>query len=236
MTTLTSRNGTLKFGPGLPTVLINNQLKIVGQSPEVLEQLKNGKIDKMFEIAREGQRVGTHMVDIVLDHFQLEEAVLLPKVAATVHEEIGCPISLDTRDPIALDAALTALQPHKCLVNSVSAEQDYIETLLPIASKHNAAVVAMPISDKHVIPHDVDGRIEVAKVLIQACEAVGIPKDDIVVDGICMSTSASPNSMQVTLETIKILAIDMGLTTFLEIVNAGHGMPPWSTPSWRLIS
>ena len=79
-------------------------------------------------------------VDILVNHPELDEAVLLPKIATAVHDEIGCPISLDSRDPQALDAALSALQPYKPLVNSVTAETDSLETLLPIAKEHGAAI------------------------------------------------------------------------------------------------
>ena len=38
MTTLTSRKGALHFGPGLPTLLINDQLRVMDQSPEELAE------------------------------------------------------------------------------------------------------------------------------------------------------------------------------------------------------
>jgi 5-methyltetrahydrofolate--homocysteine methyltransferase len=224
MTELTSRNGTLQIGIGQPTVLINDQLRVMDQSPEVLEELKEGRIDRLLNLAQRGQQVGTDMVDILLVHIDLDEVDLLPRVAAAVHDQLGCPISLDTRDPEALEAALEILQPYKCLLNSVSAEPQPLEQLLPIAAKYGAAVVAMPVGGGG-IPDSVNGRIEQTQVILDACQKVGIPREDVIVDAICMASSALPGSMQITLETLKALAEDLRLTTTLGIGNAGFGMP-----------
>ncbi len=225
MTTLTSRNGELEFGPSLPTMLINDQLRVMDQSPEVLKELKAGKIDKLLELARLGAEVGTDAVDILINHPDLDEAALLPKIAAAVHEEIGCPISLDSRDPKALRAALAALQPHKALINSITAEAETMDVLLPIAAEFGAAIVGMPIGDIHGMPKDVAGRVAEAQVLIEAAADYGIPREDIVMDAICLASSAEPGSMMVTLKTLQAFHEELDVATTLGIGNAGHGMP-----------
>ena len=225
MTALTSRNGTSEFGPGLPTLLINDQLRVMDQSPEVLAELQEGRIDKLIDLARFGQQVGTDMVDILINHLALDETDLLPKIALAVHEEIGCPISLDSRDPQALDAALSALQPYKALINSVTAETDSLDTLLPLAAKHGAAVVGMPIGHLHGMPKTVEGRLAEARVIMESAITYGIPREDLVIDAICLASAAEPGSMQVTLETLSALHRELGVTTILGIGNAGFGMP-----------
>jgi len=206
-------------------MLINDQLRVMDSSPEVLAELKAGKIDKLLELARFGHEVGTHCVDVLIVHHDLDEVELLPKVAVAVHEEIGCPISIDTRDPVALDATLSALQPYKALLNSVSAEADVLESLMPIAAKYGAAIVGIPIGDTHGVPETVEGRIAETQVILDAAESYGIPREDVVIDAVCLATAAVPASMQITLETLKVLSEEMGLATILGIGNAGHGMP-----------
>ncbi len=224
MTWLSSRKGKLEIGPGCPTVLVNDQLRIMDQDPVVLEQLREGKLDKLLELARFGAQQGTDMVDILLAHPDLEEADLLPRAAVLVHEEIGCPIALDSREPAAIEAALTALAPYKCLLNSVSAEPQPLEELLPIAAEHGAAVVAMPVGGAG-IPETPEGRLEQTRVILEECQKVGIPREDVIVDAICMASSVLPDSMQITLETLRLLVAEMEQATILGIGNAGHGMP-----------
>lgn len=225
MTTLTSRKGTLEFGPGHPVALINDQLRVMDQGPEVLEELRQGKIDALLDLARLGAQVGTDAVDILLTHPEVDEMALLPQVAEAVHTEIGCPISLDSRNPEALRAALEALKPYKILINSVTAERKSMESLLPIAAEYGAAIVGMPIGDQFGLPKEVEGRIAEARVIVERAAEYGIPRENIVIDAICLASSAEPGSMQVTLETLRRLHEDLGVATVLGIGNAGHGMP-----------
>jgi 5-methyltetrahydrofolate--homocysteine methyltransferase len=225
MTTLTSRNGAVTFGPGLPTLLINDQLRVMDQSQDVLTELREGRLDKLIELARWGRQVGTDVVDILVNHQDLDEVVLLPRIAVAVHDEIGCPISLDSRNPQALEAALAALQPHKALINSVTAETGSLEALLPIAKKYGAAMVGMPIGHAHGLPKTVEGRLAEATVIVREAERHGVPREDIVMDAICLASAAEPNSMQVTLETLAALHRELGVATLLGIGNAGYGMP-----------
>lgn len=224
MTTLTSHHGELTFGPGLPTVLINDQLRIMDQSPAVLDELKTGRMDKLLELARWGCEVGTDMVDVLVNHPELDEVALLPIIAVAVHDEIGCPLALDSRNPAALEPALDALQPHKALINSITAETESIEALMPLAQKYGAAVVGMPIGHTHGLPKTVEGRLAELDVFLKAAQQFSIPREDIVIDTICLASSAEPGSMCVTLNTTRAVS-SMGLATILGIGNAGFGMP-----------
>jgi 5-methyltetrahydrofolate--homocysteine methyltransferase len=195
------------------------------QSPEVLADLQAGNVGRLLDLARFGQQVGTDMVDILLNHPSLDEVALLPKIAAAVQEEIGCPVALDSRNPEALETALEAMAPHKALINSVTAENESLEALLPVASKYGAAIVGMPIGHLHGMPKTVEGRLAEARVIIDTAEGKGIPREDIVIDAICLASAAEPGSMQVTLETIRALRAELGVATILGIGNAGFGMP-----------
>lgn len=225
MTTLTSKKGSLQFGPGLPTVLINDQLRVMDQSPEVLAELQQGRLDMMLQLARFGDEVGMDMVDILVNHPGVDEVALLPKIAEAVHEEIGCPISLDSRNPKALESALAILQPYKALINSVTAEKESLETLLPIAKKYGAAIVGMPVGHLYGLPRTMEGRLAEARVIMEAAERYGIPREDVVVDAICLASSVEPNSMTVALQTLRVLHEELGVATILGIGNAGFGMP-----------
>lgn len=224
MPELTCRQGTLAFGPGLPTVLINDQLRVLDQAPEVLEELRAGCFDRLIALAQWGARVGTDMVDILINHPDLDEVALLPAIATAVHEAVGCPIALDSRHPEALARALAALRPHKALINSITAEDGMADALLPIAREFGAAVILMPIGPTHGLPKTVAGRLAELEGLLVTAERHGIPRADIVVDTICLASSAEPDSLRVTLETTRAVSA-LGLATVLGIGNAGYGMP-----------
>ena len=229
MTQLTSRSGAREFGAGHPTLLINDRLRIIDQDVRVLAELKKGSIRPLLDLADQGKRIGIDAVNILVDHPDIDEVELLPKIATGVQEELGCFISLDSRNPAALKAALKALRPYKVLINSVNANPEVLENILPLAVEFKAAVVGIPIGMAHGVPNTVEGRLAEARIILEAARAVGIPKEDLVIDAICLAAAATADSMRVTLETLSALVGEVGVTTLLGISNAGYGMP---TPTY----
>jgi len=224
-TRLSSPNGELLIGKGFPTVLINDQLRIMDQDPAIFEQLQKNDVSRLIEIAREGHAAGLDMVDILIFHQDLDEVELLPRIAWSIKQEVGCPIALDTRNVQALEAALQEIYPDKALINSVSAERKVLDELLPIAKKFGAAMVGMPIGDTYGLPKVVDERVYEAQVIIDACEGMGISRDDLVMDGVCLASSAEPETFEITLQTLKRFQDELNVSTILGIGNAGFGMP-----------
>lgn len=229
MTTLTSQSGTIEFGRGCPTLLINDQLRVIDQDDSILEDLKSGRIERLLNIASNGKQSGIQAVDILLDHPDLDEVELLPKIAGSVHEQVGCFISLDSRNPAALEAALKVLYPYKALINSVNAEQNLMDMILPIAADFGAAVVGIPIGTSHGVPLTVEERIEGAYAILKTSTSYGIQKEDLVIDAICLAGAAEPDTMRITLQTLSVLETELGVSTILGIGNAGYGMP---TPTY----
>ncbi|PKO16353.1 MAG: hypothetical protein CVU39_08290 [Chloroflexi bacterium HGW-Chloroflexi-10] len=224
-TKLTSPNGEIIIGYEFPTVLINDQLRIMDQEPIIFEQLAALNLTGVLEIAKNGFQCGMDIVDILVFHPELNEIELLPRIAHLINEKIGCPISLDSRNPEALEAALKELQPYSAMINSVTANKESLEIILPLVKKYNAVVVGMPIGDTYGLPKNVQERIFEANVIIQACADMGIPKDRIVMDGVCLASSAEPDSFRVTMQSLKAFHEKLKVATTLGIGNAGYGMP-----------
>jgi len=74
-----------------------------------------------------------------------------------------------------------AVYKGKALVNSVTGEEDRLETVLPLVKKYGAAVVAIS-NDETGISQDPDVRFAVAKKIVERAADYGIPACDIVVD------------------------------------------------------
>lgn len=224
-TKLTSPSGELFIGYEFPTVLINDQLRIMDQDPIIFEQLLKMNLDGIIEIAIQGAAAGMDMVDILVFHPELDEIELLPRISRLINQKIGCPISLDSRNTEALEAALSEIQPYSAMINSVTANKESLESILPLVKKYNASVVGMPIGDTYGLPKTVDERIFEARNIIQACERMGISKDRIVMDGVCLASSAEPDTFRVTMQSLKAFHEVLGVSTTLGIGNAGFGMP-----------
>jgi 5-methyltetrahydrofolate--homocysteine methyltransferase len=226
MTQLTSTNGKLTFGKGHPAMLINDQLHVINKPDSIIEPISKGNIDYFLELAKWGKSSGADMTAILITHPEIDEVNLLPKLAKSIHEETKMPVGLDTRNAEAIEAALAELSPYKSIIWTVTAEQSVLETLLPIAKKYNAVVAGMPTGlSGSGVPMTVEERMAAAKKIIDTCLEFGIPKEDIVIDAICMPVALlQNNSFRITLETIALLS-EMGITSQLGIGNAGSNMP-----------
>jgi 5-methyltetrahydrofolate--homocysteine methyltransferase len=227
MTTITCPRGTLEFGPGRPLLLTNDQPRIMDQSPRVLEELLDGRIDMLVELARWGDQVGTDVAAVLLVHPEIDEVEWLPRVAVAIRDEVGCPVGLDTRNAEALEAGLAALQPYKAIHWTVTGEAEVLEALLPVVKRYGAVVCGMPMGrySRHV-PMTAEGRLAEARVIVEACQGIGIPRDDIMIDAVCMAASTlEPDAMRVALDAVQQIHDELRVTTQLGIGNAGHGMP-----------
>ena len=208
-------------------MLINDQLCVIDQAPRMLRELKEGKTDMMVDIAKWGDRVGTDIVAILIEHIEVDEVAMLPKIAVDVHNAVGCPIGLDSRNPEALEAALSALQPYTCIVFTVSGDTEIQNQMLPIIKKYNAVIAGMPMGQFSAhVPMTVEERLAESRFIVDACEGYGISKDNIVIDAICMAAATmEPNHFMVSLETIQAVHQELGVAVQLGIGNAGSGMP-----------
>jgi 5-methyltetrahydrofolate--homocysteine methyltransferase len=75
------------------------------------------------------------------------------------------------------------------------------------------------------VPRTVEERLFVARRIVSAAEAHGIPRQDLMIDAVCLPSGVAPDSMRVTLQTIQALHDELGVATLLGISNAGFMMP-----------
>jgi len=222
---LSNAAGAIPFGPDAATLCVNDQCGYECERPEVQAELEAGRFDSLVELARVGVELGLPVFNVQLmapDLAPLERR-LLPQLVEAVYAATGACIAVDSRDPQAVDAALGAY-PHKALCNSVTGERVNLRTMLPIIARHGAAIGTGLVYEGGV-PKTVQERLMVARRIVEAAEAHGIPRADVLVDAVCLPASVAPGSMQVTLETLKALHEELGVPTLLGISNAGHLMP-----------
>lgn len=221
--TITCAHGPIPFGPGCPTLLVNDQMGYYYSRPQVLAELREGNFNSLIELVKAGQAIGIQVVNVQLMEPTLDELELVPRVVQALQEATGCAIAVDSRNPEVVDRGLAAY-PHKALCNSISGEMHVLEAMLPVAAKHGAAVTGSLVYEKGV-PMTVEERLYVGRRIIQAAEAHGIPRQDVILDAVCLPSSVQPDSMRTTLETLAAFHRELGVATLLGISNAGFLMP-----------
>ena len=117
-----------------------------------------------------------------------DEPAILAQTIRLVQSLTDVPLSIDSSIVAALDAGL-AVYKGKPLVNSVTGEEERLETVLPLVKKYDCAVVAIS-NDETGISEDPDVRFAVAKKIVERAADHGIKRKDIVIDPLVMPIGA----------------------------------------------
>jgi 5-methyltetrahydrofolate--homocysteine methyltransferase len=143
---------------------------------------------------------------------------------ALIQERTDLPLVIDSSIPEVLEAGLKTYQG-KALVNSVTAEDERLHTILPLVRRHGAAVIGLP-NDEEQIPDEPERRLELARKLIRtATDTYQIPLEDIVIDPLAMPAGADTGHTGRTLETIALIKAEFGVNMTLGASNLSFGMP-----------
>jgi 5-methyltetrahydrofolate--homocysteine methyltransferase len=221
-TVVTGKDTEVKFGQGLPTVIIAERINPTGRK-KLAEELKQGKLDIVKDDAKKQADAGAHIIDVNVGAVGVDEVDILPKAIKKVMEVTDIPICIDSANPKALRSALE-VYPYKALINSVNGKEESMEEILPLVKESGSAVVCLTM-DESGIKNDVESRLEVASKIIKRAESLGINKDDLVVDCLVLTASTDVNSGNITLETMRRVVREFGVSTTMGASNISFGMP-----------
>jgi len=221
-TVVTGKDTEVKFGQGLPTVIIAERINPTGRKTLAAE-LKEGKLDIVEKDAKEQAEKGGHIIDVNVGAVGVDEVDMLPKAVKKVMEVTNQPICMDSANPKALKAALD-IYPYKALINSVNGKEESMEEILPIVKESGCAVVCLTM-DETGIKEDPDSRFEVAKKIVKRADSMGIKRENLVFDTLVMTASTNSESGNITLEAMRKVVKEFGVATTFGASNISFGMP-----------
>ncbi len=167
---------------------------------------------------------GAMVLDVNMGAPLVDEAELMVAAVKLIQGLTDLPLCIDSSIVEVLDAGLAAYEG-KALVNSVTAEDERLEAILPLVARYGAAVIALP-NDEEEIPEDPRRRVELArKVIDVATGRYGIAIEDIVIDPLAMPVGADTTLGLKTIETIALMREEFGVNMTLGASNVSFGMP-----------
>lgn len=222
-TTVSSANQTLIIGSDQPFCIIGERINPTGRKV-FQEQLRAGDLSAVEKDVADQVASGAMMLDVNMGAPLVDEAALLAAAVKLIQGLTDMPLCIDSSVVEALDAGLAAYEG-KALVNSVTAEDERMELILPLVKKYGAAVIALPNDDKE-IPEEPERRFELTEYIVQtATSKYGIPIEDIVIDPLAMPIGADSQMVVRTMETIELIADKIGVNMTLGASNVSFGMP-----------
>jgi len=222
-TVLRSPSKTVTIGHDQPFCIIGERINPTGRK-RFQEQLRAGDLSQIEVDVHAQVAGGAHVLDVNMGVPLTDEADLLSRAVKLSQSITALPLCIDSSVFEALEAGLAAYEG-KALVNSVTAEDDRMEMILPLIKKYGAAVIALP-NDETGIPMTADERVELTgKIVRVATEQYGIPIEDIVIDPLAMTVGADVEAVNVTLEAIAKIRSTYGLNMTLGASNISFGLP-----------
>lgn len=209
-------------GAACQTTIIGERINPTGKKALKAELLE-GVMDIVARFAAEQTAAGANILDINMGMGGIDERAMMLKAIGTVLRRSDLPICVDSTKPEVVEAALR-LYPGRALLNSISAERERLEKILPIAAKYGAAFILLPLTDDG-IPVTVMDRIEVVEKILTAAAGHGYGVDDIAVDGLVMTVSADQSAAVVTLDLIEWASRELGANTVCGLSNVSFGLP-----------
>jgi len=221
-TRLSSRLREVVVSIDRPFVIIGERINPTGRKVLAAE-MKEGKMDRVRSDALAQVAAGAHMLDVNAGIPMADEPALLVAAIRAVAEVTDAPICIDSSVIEALEAALAAYEG-KALVNSVTAEEERMERILPLVKKHGAAVIGMA-NDETGISMVPEERLALARRIIERAADHGIPQEDVIIDPIAMTVAADPTAGRITLETMRLIRDELGNNMTCGASNVSFGLP-----------
>lgn len=221
-TILRSRSREIVISGDRPFVMIGERINPTGRKVLAAE-MKAGVMDRVRSDAIAQVEAGAQMLDVNAGVPLVDEPALLVATIKAVSEVTDVPICIDSSVIEALEAALAAYEG-KALVNSVTAEDERMDRILPVVKKYGAAVIGMSNDETGItmVPQE---RVEIARRIIERAKYYGIPAEDVIIDPIAMTVAADPQAGLVTLETMRLIKEQLGNNMICGASNVSFGLP-----------
>jgi 5-methyltetrahydrofolate--homocysteine methyltransferase len=222
-TVLRSGTAELFIGPDKPFCIIGERINPTGRKL-FQEQLRRGDLSRVEIDVAQQVAGGAMVLDVNMGAPLADETELMVAAVTLIQRLTDLPLCLDSSIIEVLEAGLGCYRG-KALVNSVTAEDERLDAILPLVKRHGAAVIALP-NDEEEIPAEPARRVDLARKIIDvATGKYGIPIEDVVVDPLAMPVGADTSLVGTTLETIALLRAEFGVNMTLGASNVSFGMP-----------
>ena len=213
--------------PAFPTKITG--VRVIGErvnptgKKRFQQALLEDDLDYILDVAVQQEEAGADILDVNVGYPGVDEVSMLPRVVKKLQTAVSLPLMLDSSNPDALEAGLRAYNG-KAAVNSVNGEWEVLERVLPIVKKYGASVVGLTL-DKSGIPQTAEGRVTIARRILDAALEYGIPKEDLWIDCLTLTVSAQQEQAGETLKAVQTVREELGLQTVLGVSNISFGLP-----------
>ena len=188
------------------------------------EALRSGSYDYIMGLAIEQTRAGAQVLDVNAGLPEVDETQVLLKIMADLQGVTSLPLQVDSAVQQTIEAAVRSY-PGKPIINSTNGKQETLDAVVPIAAHYGCALVGLTI-DEAGIPTTAQGRLDIARKIVQCTDEWGIPRQDVIIDCLAMAASTDQRVPRAILDGIRLVKRELpGVRTVLGVSNISFGLP-----------
>ena len=221
-TVISSKTKEVIIGSDQPFVIIGERINPTGRKL-LAEEMKAGNLERVREDALSQVAAGAQMLDVNARVPLADEPKILADSIKLIQGITDVPLCIDSSIVEALERGLEVYEG-KALLNSVTGEEERLDTVLPLVKKFGCAVIGIS-NDDSGISEDINVRFDVAKKIVERAMDHGIPKEDVIIDPLVMPVGAINDAGRQVLELIKKLQNELGVNTTCGASNLSFGLP-----------
>lgn len=187
------------------------------------QALREHDMNYIMKCAIEQTQAGADILDVNVGLPGADEAALMKDVVRAVQSVTDLPLQIDSSTPAVIEAGLRAACG-RCIVNSVTADEEKCRQILPIVKKYGACVIGLALQ-KSGMPADAAERIENVRKILQMTDAYGIDRRNVIIDCLALTVSAQQEQAMETLHAVEYVSRNLGLHCTLGVSNISFGLP-----------
>jgi len=202
---------------------IAESINIMGKrSGTAMKERNPGPVQEM---AKEEMAAGAHYLDLNIGPARKDGTELMPWVVETVQAVTDAPLCLDTTNTDAMAAGFKVVKNKAdALMNSISAQPERMEKLIPVAAEAGCNVIAL-LWGPDGMPRDSNERAAMSVDLMMALAEAGIPNEKMLFDPIATPITLGADQIASGLEFLSMLQdIAPGAGSTIGLSNVSNGV------------
>ena len=211
------------------TIVLGEGIRVIGErinptgKKKLKEALKNNNLDYILQEGINQRDAGADILDVNVGLPEIDELAVMVETIKELQSIVNLPLQIDSVRPDVIEAAVR-IYNGKPLINSVNGKDETMDAIFPIVKKYGACVIGLTI-DENGIPSTAEGRLKVAKKIVERAAEYGIDKSDIIIDCLVLTASAQQSEVKETIRALQLVKSTLGVKTTLGVSNVSFGLP-----------
>jgi cobalamin-dependent methionine synthase I len=202
---------------------IAESINIMGKrSGTAMKERKPGPVQEM---AKEEVAAGASYLDLNIGPARKDGVELMPWMVETVQAVTDTPLCLDSTNTDAMAAGFKVVKNKAdALMNSISAQPERMEKLIPVAAEAGCNVIAL-LWGPDGMPRDSNERAAMSVDLMMALAEAGIPNEKMLFDPIATPITLGADQIASGLEFLSMVSeIAPGAGSTVGLSNVSNGV------------